>query len=236
MRPDGFLPTRGDAAASRHPPRRERKRACEPGLRFQRRRAGSRPWPASGFLAMLPSFATQRLVVRPRQIGDLNACLAMDRDAAVLRYIDVPWRGPEEHRRFVIDRMTRAYPAGLGYWSVVLERVPAAFVGWVLLIPYDAVGPEIEIGWRFLRSAWGKGFATEASLAVLRHGFETVGLDRVVADIHPENTASLHVAEKLGMRCLGDRKIAGKMRRAYALTRVEYESGRQRTDGRRQIS
>ena len=51
---------------------------------------------------MLPSFETQRLIVRPRGIGDLNACLAMDRDPAVLRYIDVPWRSVAEHRQFVV--------------------------------------------------------------------------------------------------------------------------------------
>jgi RimJ/RimL family protein N-acetyltransferase len=174
------------------------------------------------FLAMLPSFETQRLIVRPRGIGDLNACLAMDRDPAVLRYIDVPWRSVEEHRQFVVNRITRAYPAGLGYWSVVLKLVPAAFVGWVLLMPYDAIGPEIEIGWRLLRSAWGVGYATEASLPVLRHGFETLGLDRVVADMHPDNAASLRVAEKLGLRFVGERKIKGRMLRSYALEREEY--------------
>jgi RimJ/RimL family protein N-acetyltransferase len=175
------------------------------------------------FEAMLPSFETQRLLVRPRQLGDLNACLAMDRDPAVVRYIDVPWRTPQQHREFVLDRMTRAYPAGLGYWSVVLKLVPAAFVGWVLLIPYDAAGPETEIGWRFLRSAWGNGFATEASLPVLHHGFAEVRLERVVADIHPDNTNSLRVAEKLGLRFVGERKIKGKMLKAYALEREEYE-------------
>jgi RimJ/RimL family protein N-acetyltransferase len=175
------------------------------------------------FVAMLPSFETQRLLVRPRQLGDLNACLAMDRDPAVVRYIDVPWRTPQQHREFVLDRMTRAYPAGLGYWSVVLKLVPAAFVGWVLLMPYDAVGPETEIGWRFLHSAWGNGFATEASLPVLRHGFDEVHLDRVVADIHPDNAGSLRVAEKLGLRFVGERKIKGKMLKAYALDREEYE-------------
>jgi RimJ/RimL family protein N-acetyltransferase len=171
---------------------------------------------------MLPSFETQRLLVRPRQIADLNVCLAMDRDPAVLRYLDVPWRTPQEHRQFLINRITRAYPDGLGYWSVVLKLVPAAFIGWVLLIPYDAAGPEIEIGWRFLRSAWGNGFASEASLPVLRHGFETAGLDRVVADIHPDNAASLRVAEKLGLRFIGERKTKGRMLRSYALERQEY--------------
>jgi RimJ/RimL family protein N-acetyltransferase len=182
---------------------------------------------------MLPSFETQRLIVR--EINDLNACMAMDRDPTVLRYIDVPWSTPQAHRQFVVNRITRAYPEGLGYWSVVLKLVPAAFVGWVLLIPYDAAGPEIEIGWRFLRSAWGNGFATEASLPVLGHAFETVGLDRVVADIHPDNAASLRVAEKLGLRHVGERKIKGRVLKSYALDRDEYLSRRQTTEGARRI-
>jgi RimJ/RimL family protein N-acetyltransferase len=189
----------------------------------------------TGALAMLPTFETQRLIVRPRGINDLNACLAMDRDPAVVRHIDVPWTSLEQHRQFVVNRMTRAYPAGLGYWSVVLKLVPAAFVGWVLLIPYDAIGPEIEIGWRFLRSAWGNGYASEASLPVLRHGFDTVHLDRIVADIRPDNAASLRVAEKLGLRFLGERKIKGRMLKTYALDREAYASSRQKTEERRRI-
>jgi RimJ/RimL family protein N-acetyltransferase len=159
----------------------------------------------------------------------------MDRDPGLLRHIDVPWRTSAEHRQFVIDRIARLYPAGLGYWSVALRLVPAAFVGWVLLIPYDAVGPEIEIGWRLRRSAWGNGFASEASLAVLQHGFDTVGLDRVVADIHPDNAASIRVAEKIGMRFVGGRKVKGKMLRSYALTREEYLTERQTAEHNQQI-
>jgi RimJ/RimL family protein N-acetyltransferase len=177
--------------------------------------------PAAG-LAMLPTFTTERLVVRPRRMADLGACLAMDRDPAVIRHIRVPWRTAGEHRAFVIDRMTRAYPAGLGYWSVVLKQIPHAFLGWILLTHYDLVGEEIEIGWRFLRSTWGNGYAAEAALPVLRHAFETVGLDRVVADIRPENGRSIRVAEKLGLRCTGERAVNGRMLRCYAMDRTEY--------------
>ncbi len=49
------------------------------------------------------------------------------------------------------------------------------------------------------RSAWGQGYATEAATAVLNYAFQTLGLDRVIADINPHNAASLRVAEKLGM-------------------------------------
>ena len=69
----------------------------------------------------------------------------------------------------------------------------------MLLIPRDAVGPEIEIGWRLVQTAWRQGYASEAA-AIMRHGFETAGLDRVIAEIHPEHVRSQRVAEKLGLR------------------------------------
>ena len=70
----------------------------------------------------------------------------------------------------------------------------------MLLIPHDAVGPDVEIGWRLVRHAWGKAYATEAARQLLAHAFQTVGLGRVVADVDPRNARSIRVATKLGMR------------------------------------
>ena len=70
----------------------------------------------------------------------------------------------------------------------------------MLLIPLDAVGPEIEIGWRLRPTVWGLGYASEAAGAVLRYGFETVDLDEIVAEIDPANLASIRLAERIGMR------------------------------------
>ncbi|WP_164125920.1 GNAT family N-acetyltransferase, partial [Stenotrophomonas maltophilia] len=64
--------------------------------------------------------------------------------------------------------------------------------------------PEIEIGWRLNRHAWGKGYATEAARPIVAHAFQTVGLDRIVAEIDPANSASMHVAEKIGLKFTGD--------------------------------
>jgi RimJ/RimL family protein N-acetyltransferase len=122
----------------------------------------------------LPTFATDRLVLRPRTIGDYDACLAMDRDPAVVRYIPGPWADAEAHEAFLRDRITRPYPDGLGYWCIVPKASPNLFLGWVLLIPRDAVGPEVEIGWRLVCRAWGQGYAQEAAAPIMRHGFETV--------------------------------------------------------------
>lgn len=148
---------------------------------------------------MLPSFATERLLLRPRTMSDLAACLAMDRDPEVTRYVAGPWNEPRAHEAFVRDRIQRPYPAGLGYWSIFPRNTPEQFLGWILLIPVDAVGPEVEIGWRLVHSTWAHGYATEAARPVAHHAFEVVGLDRIVAAIDRRNTGSLRVAEKLGM-------------------------------------
>jgi hypothetical protein len=60
--------------------------------------------------------------------------------------------------------------------------------------------PEIEIGYRLARSAWGHGYATEAALSVRDFAVTTLGIKRLIAMIDPSNLASIRVAEKLGMR------------------------------------
>ncbi|GAA5240137.1 hypothetical protein BMMON2_29590 [Burkholderia mallei] len=106
----------------------------------------------------LPTLETDRLWLRPRVLADLDACIEMDRDPDVTRHIAGPWADPVEHRRFVEHRITRAYPPGLGYWSIFEKARPDRFVGWVLLIPdYVEGGRDVEIGWRLVRASWGAG-------------------------------------------------------------------------------
>jgi len=157
--------------------------------------------------AALPVLATRRLILEPRRMADTEACLAMDREPEVTRFVPEvlrlvtgPDADPAAHRAFIEARTRGPYPPGLGYWVIRPGEEPEVFLGWVLLIPIDAEGPEIEIGWRLRRLAWGQGYAPEAAAALLRHGFATLGLSRVVADILPANLASVRVAEKIGMR------------------------------------
>lgn len=97
----------------------------------------------------LPVFQTDRLELRPRTMSDYDACLSMDRDPEVTRFVTGPWSDPAAHERFLEHRIETSFGEGLGYWSIF----PKQDLGWVLLIPYDAIGPEIEIGWRLARKA-----------------------------------------------------------------------------------
>jgi RimJ/RimL family protein N-acetyltransferase len=147
-------------------------------------------------LDALPTFTTARLTLRPRTLGDLDACLAMDRDPLVTKFIHGPWADPVAHQGFVKARIGHVYPAGMGYWSILAS---VRFIGWILLTPLDLHGPDIEIGWRLVRAAWDHGYATEAARPVLDHALHTLGLRRVVADIDAANTRSIRVARKLGL-------------------------------------
>lgn len=166
------------------------------------------------------TFKTERLLVRPRMMADLEDCLQMDRDPDVTRYIPGPWADPAAHRAFVIDRMSQTYPDGLGYWSVIAKDLPQLFLGWVMLLPVEDNVGGVEMGWRFNRASWGHGYATEASQAVLDYAFAVLDLQKIVAEIAPGNTGSIRVAEKLGMAFVREHEIDGVTDRIYVTERM----------------
>ena len=151
-------------------------------------------------LPHLPVLETPRLRLRPRRHGDLDASLALDREPGTTRWIEGPWDDPAAHEAFVRARIRGPYPPGMGYWVVARREAPDEFLGWVMLIPEDAAGPEVEIGWRLLRAVRGRGYAPEAAAHLLAHAFAELRLERVVAEIHAGNMPSRRVAEKIGMR------------------------------------
>jgi RimJ/RimL family protein N-acetyltransferase len=151
-------------------------------------------------------------------MADFQACLTMDRDPDVTRFIPGPWKDPEKHERFLRDRIENSLGNGLGYWSIFPRDRPDQFLGWILLIPYDGSGQQIEIGWRLNSLSWGKGYATEAAKPIVEHAFVALRLPRIIADIDPGNTPSMRVAEKIGLTYVGEAHHEGTPSKSYVMT------------------
>lgn len=143
---------------------------------------------------------TDRLLLRGWRPGDADALLAMSTDPEVMRFFPRPMR-PDEADAFVARQRSRE-AAGAPYLLVVETRDEPDFVGFVGLAEpsFEAFfTPCVEIGWRLVRPAWGKGYATEAARAVLAHAFDEHGLPEVVSFTAVLNTPSVAVMQRLGM-------------------------------------
>jgi RimJ/RimL family protein N-acetyltransferase len=156
----------------------------------------------------LVSFQTARLNLRPRDMADFDANLAMDLAPDVGLYLYPLGRPSEaELRQKLCRQLAGDWPDRGGVWSVEWREAPG-FLGWCGLFPLDG-GELIEIAYRYGAAAWGRGVATEAAAAVLELGFETFGFDPIVAVTHPGNAASKQVLRKIGLKSMGLKKAYG---------------------------
>ena len=131
----------------------------------------------------------------------------LDQDPEVMRYINGGKPTPIETTRDVYLPRLKSYTnaeKGWGMWRIALTDSDE-FLGWILVRPVDFFTDQplysnLELGWRLHRSAWGKGYATEAAKAVMAHGTSTLGIKRIVGITSAENQPSIKVLEKIGLR------------------------------------
>lgn len=148
-------------------------------------------------------FQTARLYLRPRSHDDIDALVVMHGDPDVMQFVgDGRVLTEPERRAAVVEGLASSMPSGLGIWSVFPRKAHDDLLGSVFLVPLPDTSL-IEIGWRFRRDTWGKGYATEAASAILDYGFKTLDLDEIVAVVYLENTRSVRVIEKLGLKAAG---------------------------------
>ena len=151
-----------------------------------------------------PTLETDRLILRPPGAEDFGPWAALLADPVAARFIggvQAPggaWRS--------LAMMTGSWViSGFGNFSVI-EKATGRWIGragpWY---PYGWPGP--EIGWGFVRSAWGQGYATETALRCLDFVFGNLGWDRVVHPIDPANAASIAVAKRIGSGLLGPARL-----------------------------
>jgi RimJ/RimL family protein N-acetyltransferase len=186
---------------------------------------------------------TERLVLRRFTEADADNLLDLHGDPDVMRFITGKPTPRGVIRDETLPRFLRYYERfeGLGYWAAI-EKSTGEFLGWFHILPQEGGGPdEVGLGYRLRRSAWGKGYATEGSRALIRKGFTELGVRRVVASTMAVNTASRRVMEKAGLTLartfhqswpdLIEGAEHGEVE--YALTKADWEQqvGRERPPG-----
>lgn len=159
---------------------------------------------------------TERLRLRPATLYDLDVWLAISRDA------EQAWWGKpsstvDSARENLQKHLVKQERHGFSLWPVELGAT-GEVIGLAGLQHLDD-GPEIEVGYRFLRGHWGNGYATEAATAAIRYGFDELELDRIVAVTLPTNRASRRVLEKCGLSYEGTVQVYGHTQVKYALNR-----------------
>lgn len=144
---------------------------------------------------------TERLLLREFVEADAEVTNVYEREAEVVRFQSFAPRTLAQSLEYIQRSMASARERPRRVFDLaVVSRRDGGLIGRCGLGVRDPEQGEAAL-WYILHPAhWGMGYAPEACTALLRFGFETLGLHRVIIDTEPENRASIRVAEKLGMR------------------------------------
>lgn len=159
---------------------------------------------------------TARLRLRPVNMFDVDALVALDSDPAVMRFVSGGTATPHEVvADWVLPRAQAEYRQHrTGMWAA-LERSRSAhgtdeFAGWFALrTPRHSDRAELELSYRLRRTMWGRGLATEAARALLAMSFQELAAERVFAGTMAANLPSRRVMEKIGMHLSAIRMSPG---------------------------
>jgi len=140
---------------------------------------------------------TERLLIRPFRLDDIEHAYAMNLDEEVSKYTgDGGVVTKEEIERRIIEDVFGDYKKhGFGRLAVEL-RGENKFIGFTGLKYLEDLN-EVDLGFRFMKKYWGMGIATESAKACIKLGFDTLALRKLMAMVLPENSASIRVLEKL---------------------------------------
>jgi len=148
----------------------------------------------------VPEFLTERLWLRHWRDADREPWAAMNADPQVMRFLGPLLTRPQADA--IVDALEeRLVSEPFGVWAVEVLGT-GEFIGCVGLSrpSFDAAfTPCVEVLWRLRRSAWGFGYATEAAVAAVTHGFESCGLEEIVSFTVVDNVRSRAVMEAMGM-------------------------------------
>jgi RimJ/RimL family protein N-acetyltransferase len=152
-----------------------------------------------------------RLSYRPISLDDIEPYAEFLADPECTRYLLVPGAHSRELSRSLLERNVEQHDGTIGMYTL---HHGAELIGWAGFQRREITGAaEVELGWLVRREHWGKGYASEAALEL-----RTLGPERVIHLIHPENAASIAVAKGLGAEHERDTEILDGPVSIYAST------------------
>ncbi len=176
---------------------------------------------------LMPIYETDRLVLRPFNETDVNAFHRMTSDPDIIRFIGTGL-DPDLSHKDVLKQMRTAplgdyEKTGYGRHAMVLKTTNEVigFTGLKYLPEID----ETDLGYRMFPEYWGNGLATESCWPMLDFAFQKLELAKIIGIAMPENSASCHVLEKVGLKFIDERELFDEWLRYYELYRTDYFSG-----------
>lgn len=171
---------------------------------------------------------TERLIIRPWELTDAEAFFELSQDKGfnlfpITRYEQ---SNAESARKWILENIESVSKTKLGFQGI-WEESSAMLIG---IAGYRLFNLEkenrYEITYRFRESAWGKGYATEAALAMLDYGFKNSPASEIGASITPDNEASIKVAKKIGMKWTNNETLMGVHAEILRISREEFYRSR----------
>jgi len=163
---------------------------------------------------------TPRLFLRHFTLDDIDALADILGDHDNMRFFANRFERKDAEDR--IQKNLRRYAEdGVGQWALLLKP-GKKFAGYCGLVRQEIDGNrEIEVGYALARQAQGQGIATEAARACMNYAFTTLGEDRVISLIRPENLPSRRVAERNGMAVEKESEFVGLPHLVYVAHRPD---------------
>ncbi len=164
---------------------------------------------------------TERLIIKKLEPADLPWLIELRVPDAVNRYMG----GPEMQNAEALTARLPFYlechkKFGFGFCTMALKAT-GELIGTSGLQPLADTG-EIEVGYNLAEKYWRQGFGYECAMAWLKYGFETAGLERIVAVAHPDNVGSRRIMEKCGLRYIKNQNHYGMDCVFYAAERDDF--------------
>jgi len=166
---------------------------------------------------------TNRLLLRHFTEDDASLLYELNLDPEVTRYTHDPMTDVEHAKQVLNEVILPQYSLyDHGRWVVHLKS-NLEFMGWCGL-KYLPETNEVDLGYRFMKKFWGKGYATEAASACIEYGFNKLKLPSIIGRALPGNLASIKVLEKCGMKYLHEEVVQGYLHKAYQVTNPAIKS------------